>query len=659
MLLSKDVFIMQILGVKIYPESEKVSKVLKPGWFPFGNYPLPVGDRVVCLPKIHEVIREIYSSKGNPKIYINAVVGQNGAGKSTLLELIFALINNLVIKILGTKKANNYSRQLSHAPGVFADLYFIIENIQYRICGRDLDVKLYIEKNGRFKPFPIYENECNANLEALFYTIITNYSLYAYNTKECGVDYKEGYSNNSYGKWLEGLFHKNDGYYTPIVITPYRSNGTINIDTESYLAERRINMLALLAEANKETFIDNYNPSKLFITFHSDFIEEKTKALKFIAEEKNCWLDCMFLLERFKEHWLQKIKDKYPDKKMPNNTKQFKFSIFYLAYKSIKLCLNYLDYRNALGLDSELKSYLKRYGQDMFKTYLETKIDCIISKILKDLEEQDNEHNHLILKIEQVMDYLDYYFQKKTFKWKNRVQIEVKKFLNTNNKKIKRYCDIFRLMPPAFYDTQLEFSKKKNRSESSWVSFNQTQASLRLSQMSSGERHLLTCLSYVLYHIKNIESIKSDKERVKYKHICLVFDEIELYFHPDFQRRFVKMLLAAISWCNISNRSIKSIQIILVTHSPFILTDIFTHNTLYLMNGESVTVKDETFGANYYDLLNNSFFFNKSAVGEISTGFIKDLVSNTKKRQVANLLEYVGDKMIKGYIKNHIADQNV
>ena len=154
-------------------------------------------------------------------------------------------------------------------------------------------------------------------------------------------------------------------------------------------------------------------------------------------------------------------------------------------------------------------------------------------------------------------------------------------------------------------------------------------------------------------YLKNIESIKPDKERVKYRNICLVFDEIELYFHPDFQRRFIRMLLEALSWCNISNRSIKSIQILLVTHSPFILTDIFTHNTLYLRNGTAVEVEGETFGANYYDLLNSSFFFDASAVGEISTNFIRELSTNTKRKQVNNLLEYVGDQMIKSYIRLH------
>lgn len=646
---------MQILGIYIYPDSKGISKVLKPGWFPFGNYPAPIDDKLLSLPKIHGMIQNVYSSKRGPKIYIKAIVGQNGAGKSTLLEIIFALLNNLVIKILGNQKAKNHSRQLNLAKGVYADLYFIIDKVQYKVCGKDTNVTLFIgeDKDTVFKHVPIFENNSNENLESLFYTIITNYSLYAYNTSEYGGNNNDKrFSKNINGEWMDGLFHKNDGYYTPIVITPFRTNGTINIEKESYLAEQRINLLALLAAAKEKSFIDCYNPSKLFIKFRSGFIEEKTKALRLIAEEKDCPVDYMILLKHFKEGWLQTIKSWYPNEIIPTKTNQFKVSIFYLAYKSIKICLNYLDYRNALGLDDELKKFFKKEEEKIFIELLDKKIDHVISKILKDMEELDDEHNHLVLKIEQVIDYLKYYFKHKSFQWKNRAEIDVSIFLN-KNKKINRYCDIFRLLPPSFYDTQLEFTKNGNQIESSWNSF--TQSSMRLSQMSSGERHLLTCLSYILYHIKNIESIKADKERVKYKRICLVFDEIELYFHPDFQRRFVKMLLEALSWCNISNHSIKSIQILLVTHSPFILTDIFTHNTLYLRDGKADKVTEETFGANYYDLLNNSFFFDQSAIGEISTGFIKKLVDNNKRRQVSNLLEYVGDQMIKGYIKNHLS----
>jgi hypothetical protein len=45
--------------------------------------------------------------------------------------------------------------------------------------------------------------------------------------------------------WLHGIFHKNDGYQTPIVITPFRDNGNIDINKENHLAlERQVTLLA-------------------------------------------------------------------------------------------------------------------------------------------------------------------------------------------------------------------------------------------------------------------------------------------------------------------------------------------------------------------------------------------------------------------------------
>lgn len=50
-----------------------------------------------------------------------------------------------------------------------------------------------------------------------FYTFVSNYSLYAYNSLELNKEYTD--DNQC---WIEKIFHKNDGYQTPIVLNPYR-----------------------------------------------------------------------------------------------------------------------------------------------------------------------------------------------------------------------------------------------------------------------------------------------------------------------------------------------------------------------------------------------------------------------------------------------------
>jgi hypothetical protein len=111
------------------------------------------------------------------------------------------------------------------------------------------------------------------------------------------------------------------------------------------------------------------------------------------------------------------------------------------------------------------------------------------------------------------------------------------------------------------------------------------------------------------------------------------------------------MLLETLSWCNFSRERIRSINIIIVTHSPFILSDIVNDNVLYLENGIVKKQEKETFGANYYDLLYNSFFFEKNAIGEISSEVITDLIRHPEEL-TDTLKDILGDPIIRGYLIN-------
>ena len=62
----------------------------------------------------------------------------------------------------------------------------------------------------------------------------------------------------------------------------------------------------------------------------------------------------------------------------------------------------------------------------------------------------------------------------------------------------------------------------------------------------------------------------------------------------------------------------------IVTHSPFILSDIPESNVLYLGREEASTVGN-TFGANIYDLLRDSFFL-KSDIGELAHSKIDEMI---------------------------------
>lgn len=78
-----------------------------------------------------------------------------------------------------------------------------------------------------------------------FYTLVNNYSIYAYNSfdyKEENTSFeyeakirKKKYATDDERSWLNGIFHKNDGYQVPLVLSPYRDKGNININLENEL----------------------------------------------------------------------------------------------------------------------------------------------------------------------------------------------------------------------------------------------------------------------------------------------------------------------------------------------------------------------------------------------------------------------------------------
>ena len=140
-------------------------------------------------------------------------------------------------------------------------------------------------------------------------------------------------------------------------------------------------------------------------------------------------------------------------------------------------------------------------------------------------------------------------------------------------------------------------------------------------QLSSGEQQLIHSLLTLTYHIFNLKSVNSGD---KFKYVNLIFDEIELYFHPEYQRRYIENLIKSLQQINEGNEI--QFNVILSTHSPFILSDIPSQNVLKLKEGGAVSHDSiNSFGANIHDLLADEFFLNNGFMGEFSSSKIKGL----------------------------------
>lgn len=666
---------MRIIGIKINEGYPAVIKNLKPGgWYPFGDYNEPTENNKWIWEKDNddELLSSIYkyatdeSFPDGLRISVSCIVGQNGSGKTTLLELMFRIINNFAYTVLDKKKYQKENelhvpvgRRLLEATGFAASLFFETDGNLGKIAYNYGNISYYYlsGKNHSmvkedFKSDYISDSKRKKILSSFFYTICTNYSIHSF----CQADYVTETLMNPLGelgidgKWVRGLLHKNDGYLTPLVVVPYRDDwGNINISNEKDLAEQRLATLSLLFWSQGKCFMDKYKP--VYIEYRFD----DTCSIRYYNKMKKLCNDKLFLDEKevkklhdnFCKVWNRKLEGFVPFKEYAQPIKET--ILTYLVYKSIKICLNYPSFGQMIGIriwtESE-KEYLKELygssytltgGENRTMRFIEdneTNIENVINKILS-----VQEYTHITLKIHQVLEFLkrkiydpiyapigtaEYLTSVKKISAEEIIKrnLKINNSLLPENKQRKRfhtYDEVFSVLPPSIFEWKMYFLPKGEK-----ISQDMNNG-MPLGKMSSGEKQILQSASYILYHIKNIESIREDSYRKAYHHINLVLDEAELYFHPEMQRTMIANIIKMLSWCHINNTKIRSVNIIIVTHSPFVLSDVPKNRILYLKDGKTENKDNQTFASNIHDLLYNQFFI-QNPIGEVALASVKQIV---------------------------------
>jgi hypothetical protein len=118
--------------------------------------------------------------------------------------------------------------------------------------------------------------------------------------------------------------------------------------------------------------------------------------------------------------------------------------------------------------------------------------------------------------------------------------------------------------------------------------------------------------------------------------VSVVLDEIEVCFHPEYQRMFISRLLELLVDRLHLNEEF-GIHLLMTTHSPFILSDIPNELITYMENGHQLT-KDELgerkirppMAGNISELLHQSFFLHNGFIGEYVRKKILSLVDYLK-----------------------------
>lgn len=178
-------------------------------------------------------------------------------------------------------------------------------------------------------------------------------------------------------------------------------------------------------------------------------------------------------------------------------------------------------------------------------------------------------------------------------------------------------------------------------------------------QLSSGENALFTLfsrLNNVFYNIKNNSQFYVQKHD-----ILILLDEAEIGFHPAWQKLYIHQLIKNINYLITINDLDCNVQIILTTNNPILLSDVLNEDVIYLKDHQIVyDIEHKTFGTDLLTLFANSFFISDGLIGKFAYEKIQDIINyaiskkyeESKHLYFSNLVENIGDELIKNYLLN-------
>lgn len=632
-----------ILGVRLPDgDEDNVTKVLKEEWYLFNDW-YRVNDERDGLVRNgkRDVVRNLYGRN----ITFSAVAGKNGSGKSSLMGVIYRVLNNLsYLMTVGLER--NAADPLYFVEDVYATVYFESDGKLGWVSCEDSDITFHWGDEDVALSYDWDNNELEEGLleynrqfiaRHFCFTLVANYALFSLTSDEFSRDEakrnpikamqrktgKDDSEKHTGGEWIDSIYNKNDGYQACFGIEPYKGEGNLNLDTQRELALERTAALFILSGENP--VFDNYCYHHLDLKLDEDCaarsVNDGWKREDWSRHPAN---ELKYNLEKEDGTVSDLILNEYGYRHINFEDKTATQLAAYIVIKTLTIIQRYDHYAKYRFLGKPVDYACSPHTP--YKKYLDKLMDAhadidgleyptngdVAEAACKELRD---DRSHITLKLRQALNMMDVISQRyaEDPDWLCPEITDFETFWEGfyAEAEVADMQYLLEHMPPSVFTQGLYLHKQDEEQE------------IPFGDLSSGEKQFLQTTTTILYHLRNIISVKEQYGFAKYYNISLILDELEVCFHPEYQQKFVKMLKEMLQNAQVLNHV--NINVLLVTHSPFVLSDIPKCNVLCLEDGKVKKDLHETFCANIFDLLSGHFFLDQF-VGYFASEFTDSVI---------------------------------
>nr|WP_307992103.1 AAA family ATPase [uncultured Niameybacter sp.] len=225
--------------------------------------------------------------------------------------------------------------------------------------------------------------------------------------------------------------------------------------------------------------------------------------------------------------------------------------------------------------------------------------------------------------------------------------------LNFKAKKIK---DFLQLLIDVFPDNQVNGNEKATQR----FTFIFLDKQYKDITYSTGEIQFLDMFSRIWNALSKLKLYEEGQSYYKVENILIALDEPDTYLHPEWQRKFLKMLT---EYCMEYLKDI-NVQIVMTTNGAILTGDVLQEDIIIISKEKGWILKEKTFGRNIYNILKE--FFTHKTIGDFAYGKIQELInliqepflSTQEKEYVEKLIDQIGEPLIQRKLISMYSSKN-